>query len=598
MHPNNLAHKAVIILIGFMLSSTLLHTSYAAMDNTSNNGIDSLVSGHYVVKYISASVNNFEGKRLEQLEKRFQKLKEEIYFYYNAQERKLTFNSAEKVVTKPIEFDENSRMYETTAVTELGIIRIDKEPPAKIVSKDATHFQLHIKEEFFNVNATIDMVCERVEEDHPQFLAVCKKLAEKDKDISAYYADMKKEITSIEFVDTVGFTRECPFITIRLPISEKLIPLAPSFHDYIFSKFWKSSIVNNDTNFKARYGTERVEILIAVFEGPENLFCWKTEIAEQTYRPDQVVLQEENGIIFYESLSDNYVAEFHYYDPKNKMHIVGRTIPNVKTSLDTTLSNYKFLRTLDPANRTGKSTGVDFAKLFDTPIEQIEKDFQEQYTCKVFLSDKAVSKMIKHSTKLERLLSKQAGKYTVYSTDHSDSSEYNPYKDKMVVRFSLDSIADVKKELESDGWKIVFQKGSCLLRAHVNDKVVLSGHYLYRQNGLTVDIAYEPSNRSPLAAVHFLQQIRDISPPPIPFYSLPVLEKMFARYDNVKTFPKRDGVFVVGDNKKEGIIRYDGTVILPLEYKWIRTESCGYSANPHDDFGTTMYFDYQGNKIP
>lgn len=557
--------------------------------------LEHLVSGYYVIEDLKVSIDNRSEYKQSKALKKYQEFKNEAYFHYNAETMELTLVTPFKSSTAFIEFDEDSEKYTLDLLTTLGIIKTLSASTEFFSAKDATHFQCNIIEEAFAADFSLQMQCARVEKNNQKLHTIQNKVAEEDARISNFFSEKRQYIASQELTCKTGLLRNLPFGSVVLPISELCIPTSKQDLYFIFSNVWKSPILTTKAKFTALYNTKDCEIVFAALEGKKSLFNIDTAIQEQVSRPDYVVLKEKNGAIFYDIDNHAYIAQYHYYNHKSKLHTVARTVPTVENSLEQTLSNYRFMRTLDPINRTGESIRSYFNQIVKMPIEEIKKTFRHTYTCKIFLSPKAVTNILKRSSTYDQLLKERSCKYTEYRTNCDN--EDNPLSGKMRIRYSLLSPSQIKKELTTDGWNIVYEDGPCIIRAHQDKKMTLSAHYISFSNGLTIDIAYDAPGRSPLAAVNFIQQIRNITPPEIPLYPLKHLQKQFAQYTNVKTVNDNEKVLIVSKDEKEGVIKYDGTEILPLKYKFLYSKNYGYSASPYDDFSTDLYFDKQGNQI-
>lgn len=591
--------SSTLIKRGFTLFFTVV-ISLCALPNAifateaEERALEHLVSGYYVIEDLKVSIDNRSEYKQSKALKAYQEVKNEAYFYYNAETMELTLVTPYKSSTAFVEFDDDSEKYTLDLLNTLGIIKTVSASTEFFSAKDASHFQCNIIEEAFFADFSIQMQCARVEKNNQKLRTIQKKVAEEDARISSFFSETKTELATQELTCKAGWLRNLQFGSVILPISEPCTPTTKN-DSYFFFDVWKNPVFNSKSNFTALYNTKQCEIFFAALEGKESLFNIDTAIQKQVSRPEYVVLKEKNGVIFYDIDNDTYIAQFHYYDSKRKLHTVARTVPTSEDSLERTLNNYRFIRTLDPMNRTGESIGIDFNKVIKMPVEEIEETFRHTYTCKIFLSPNAVTNMLKRSSTYDQLLKEQSSIYTNYPTYFDN--EDNPLSGKMRIRYSLLSPSRIKKELATDGWNIVYEDGPCIIRARQDKKMTLSAHYISFSNGLTIDIAYDAPRRSPLAAVNFIQQIRNIKPPEIPLYPLKQLQKQFAQYTNVKTFKDNEKSLIVSKGEKEGVIKYDGTEILPLKYQWIRSENYGYSAKPYDDFFTDLYFDKQGNQI-
>lgn len=557
--------------------------------------LEHLVSGYYVIEDLKVSIDNRSEYKQSKALKAYQEVKNEAYFYYNAETMELTLVTPFKSSTAFVEFDENTEKYTLDLLTTLGIIKTLSASTEFFSAKDASHFQCNIIEEAFFADFSIQMQCARVEKNNQKLRTIQKKVAEEDARISSFFSEKRQYVASQELTCKTGLLRNLPFGSVVLPISELCIPTNKQDFYFIFSNVWKSPIFTTKAKFTALYNTKDCEIVFAALEGNKSLFNIDTAIQEQVSRPDYVVLKEKNGVIFYDIDNHAYIAQYHYYNHKSKLHTVARTVPTVENSLEQTLSNYRVMRTLDPINRTGKSVKSYFNQIIKMPVEEIKKTFRHTYTCKIFLSPKAVTNMLKKSSTYDQLLTERSCRYTEYRTNCDN--EDNPLSGKMRIRYSLLSPSRIKKELTTDGWNIVYEDGPCIIRAHQDDKMTLSAHYIFFSNGLTIDIAYDAPGRSPLAAVNFIQQIRNIKPPEFPLYPLKNLQKLFAQYTTVNIVNDKEKILIVSKDEKEGIIKYDGTEILPLKYQWVRSEKYGYSAKLYRNYSTRLYFDKQGNQI-
>ncbi|WP_430735403.1 hypothetical protein [Halodesulfovibrio aestuarii] len=598
--------KTVLMYSVLLFCQCIVMDTVCAFANSSMNKMNNLSTGYYYIEKISVScVDSSDNKFMQQ---KYSRLLDEMYFYYDASEPKLTVYSIDNVgVSQKVLHDPKSGEYTTEIIKTAGIYDIIKNEREKIAPVDATHFIFSFTDYVLFYFPDVTMRCAKIAEDAPKLVAIRKNMTAIGKDIAEHFDPKRKKYAKYDFSIQQGMVRNFSFGQIILPVSAKARPNWSSHGAALLSPMLPHITFDSKQIVHVLDGFESTEMVIAFFEGSQSLFDWDEVIKKEVARPDYLLYREANGILFYDIRFNCLQALYHYYDPEKNRHVVARSIPQMKKDDDRTLKNYRFMRTVNPTVREKESFGIDLSALVEKSGEDLTKNFVHSYTSTVFLTQDAITSMLKRAASFENLVNKYYSEsWLKYETDIR--KDHDPKSGTMQCKYSRASIEESIAEITKDGSKIVYRNGPYCISAMQDDKMYLTAHYIVNKHGFTLHICYlvydnslislVVYDRSPLAAINFIQQLRKMCVPQLPDYSDIDLVSVMGKYDSAKALSGREGLYIVSQGFSEGLLSRKGEFRIPLKYRSLKVEPYGYSAYNDSPYGEKVYFNMHGDIIP
>lgn len=584
-----------------------INTVYA-FANSSLNKINNLSTGYYYIEKISVSCTDSSDN--EFMQQKYSRLLDEVYFYYDAADQKLTVYSIDNVgVSQKVLHDPKSGEYTTEIIKTAGIYDVIKNEREKIVSVDATHFIFSFIDYVLFYFPDLTIQCAKIAKNDPKLVAIRKNMTAIGEDIAEYFDPIRDKYAKYDFSIQQGMVRDFPFGQVILPVSAKAVLSWSSDGAKLLSPMLPHITFDPKQIVHVLDGTESTEMVIAFFEGSQSLFDWDEVIKNEVARPDYLLYREPNGILYFDVRFRCQQALYHYYDSEKNRHIVARSVPRMEKNDDRTLKNYQFMRTVNPAVRKKESFGINLSSLVEKSGEDLTKNFVHSYTSTVFLTQDAITSMVKRASSFENLVNKYYSEsWLKYETDIR--KDHDPKSGTMQCKYSRASIEESIAEITKNGSTIVYRDDPYCISAMQDDKMYLTAHYIVNKHGFTLHIrylvyddSYIPSliyDRSPLAAINFIQQLRKMHIPPLPDYSDTDIAAVMGKYDSAEALSGhgREGLYIVSQGFSEGLLSRKGEFCIPLQYRIIKMESYGYSAYTDSPNARKVHFNMQGKIIP
>ncbi|WP_027362131.1 hypothetical protein [Halodesulfovibrio aestuarii] len=541
---------------------------------------EDLITGYYLIDKITFL--NAPTSKEASLQGQLALLKDKSYLYYDADRKELTFSFVDIKIVNPITFNQKSTYDLLSLMTVLNYKDFEG-AYSQIVNHNKKKFNLLLKNdksvEPFSIRLSYSHVAER-----DSRLAEIRKAQQKEKTkLFDSYRELRKKITAQGIQDFSGLLWKKDLFTLKLPMTEVLYPIHPS---ELFPQKWKSPHITAKSDVTALYRAKYGNFVIAVFPLKKNCPILEENLQYHTLSPESVLFREKHGSIYFDRISNRIIGEYHHVDPQKKVYIIARTLPDAENRLDSILDSYAQLRTIAPENRTDPSQLIDFAMIMKNDLDKTAREYNQTKDYHNEVSKMDLPDIVESATSRVAVIRKRAERFAKF---HENGQ----------IRLSLDPINVVQARLDSRNWKTLVKGNNYSLMVSTTPYVELRGHYFYRQHGLTLEIMYtQPRSKSPLAAIHFLQQARAMNIPALPHYPHSFLEQNFARYRHAHIFPEREDVINVTDfSGKEGLISLDGAIITPLKYSGIQETSYGYYAYYPDLKGKVVYLNIEGKEV-
>lgn len=540
-----------------------------------------LTSGYYTITTIE--YENCENLHEQSLKNAVATLQKSTYLYFNKADDTielvtLTSSIAPKKITSVTTSNKDFNLFTSksnqTTLEEINKFKITGEDTFNITVQPSTEqdhaYSIQLK---YTRLPNTTQVAQQIKD----------TLRTKNEKLVEQFSQLKQKTAQYKITDFEGTLWEREGFTLKLPMNETLYPVHPSEIPNV--NFTRPTL---KSELFPLYYAKKANFIIAVLPLEEFIPDYERIIQQEAKQTDSLLFKEEHGAIYFDNISQKVIAMYRYVNKEAKLQIIARTIPVSKSNAQDIAQQYAQLRTIDPKYRSPETKRIDFAKIIQS---NIKKESEKYRLKKNFRSDAETMNIAKHigyATTLIRIFA-------------SYSKEYSSINDTLHVRLSLDPIPIFQQQLNSKKWKKIATGDNFAIMITTIPYVRLRAHYYYRQHGLTAELMYlPPRNKSPLAAVDFIQQcsLGNVTPPTLPKYAQEFLDKNFGRYANVRTFRYQTDTFGVNNDKgKEGVIAKDGRVIIPCKYYWLKASQFGYYGFYPDIDGESVNFDLDGELI-